>query len=916
MRPLKVTVCGFGPYCKESCIDFSKLGKQGLYLITGDTGAGKTSLFDAIVFALYGEPSGNYRTEQMLRSVYADLDTPTFVELEFEYKGKVYKVKRNPKYERRAKRGGGTTVQSADAELIMEDGTAVSGSSNVTAAVTDLLKIDRSQFMQIAMIAQGDFQKLIFSDTADRQKILRSLFDTALYDKIQAELSRDISTVNESLRRYNAAIEQYLSGIVGGGNDVDFIRQKKGLISKEDIELIDSMNEKDSASLRDLKKKNSALQEELGAQNARVEKASAYTKAKENLSAAKKLAESLALELRKAETRLNAAEEREGEKENLEAEKLSLEAKMDDYDRLAQMEDELAEQNASVVQLAASQEKMEKEIASLTESLEFDSEKLKSLQDCEKNKLENEAKAEALKSRGTFLASIRKSLAEKEECEKQLAVAQKKYVEVADKARGLECEYNQKHRIFLDGQAGLLALSLEKDKPCPVCGSTNHPSPAKKMDSLPSQDQLEELLEQKEKFSDEANSMSLECAGIKSKVSEKTAFIEQGLEESGCGIKLDGNALENLDSLLAKMREEYKDCDKSIKAELPRIAAKKELEHSIPEDQKKLRELSANLSEAKSMLTEKRTVCEQKKIRIEEMKTSLEYKSKTEAKGRLSFLSGEIEKIKNEIELGRRAYNECIQKKAEAAGAVQNLESQLKSQDEYSLEEEQEKLEQKMMEKKQSEEAIEFLNHKIQANEAALDGVRKNFTLYSQTEEEYKWKNSLYETACGRISGKSKMKLETFVQASYFERIIRFASIRFMKMSNGQYEFLRKAENLSDSKGLELEVRDHWGGSCRDAKTLSGGEQFLASLSLALGLSDAIQSWAGGIHLDSMFIDEGFGSLSSDVLKTAVDTLTSVSSGNKLVGIISHVEELRQRIDRQVVVSKTKSGGSSVSISV
>ncbi|MBQ3981636.1 MAG: hypothetical protein II631_06285, partial [Treponema sp.] len=437
-----------------------------------------------------------------------------------------------------------------------------------------------------------------------------------------------------------------------------------------------------------------------------------------------------------------------------------------------------------------------------------------------------------------------------------------------------------------------------------------------KMDSLPSQDQLEELLEQKEKFSDEANSMSLECAGIKSKVSEKTAFIEQGLEESGCGVKLDGNALENLDSLLAKMREEYKDCDKSIKAELPRIAAKKELEHSIPEDQKKLRELSANLSEAKSMLAEKRTVCEQKKIRIEEMKTSLEYKSKSDAKGRLSFLSGEIEKIKNEIELGRRAYNECIQKKAEAAGAVQNLESQLKSQDEYSLEEEQEKLEQKMMEKKQSEEAIEFLNHKIQANEAALDGVRKNFALYSQTEEEYKWKNSLYETACGRISGKSKMKLETFVQASYFERIIRFASIRFMKMSSGQYEFLRKAENLSDSKGLELEVRDHWGGSCRDAKTLSGGEQFLASLSLALGLSDAIQSWAGGIHLDSMFIDEGFGSLSSDVLKTAVDTLTSVSSGNKLVGIISHVEELRQRIDRQVVVSKTKSGGSSVSISV
>ena len=250
---------------------------------------------------------------------------------------------------------------------------------------------------------------------------------------------------------------------------------------------------------------------------------------------------------------------------------------MDDYDRLAQMEDELAEQNASVVQLSASQEKMEKEIASLTESLEFDSEKLKSLQDCEKNKLEKEAKAEALKARGTFLASIRKSLAEKEECEKQLAVAQKKYVEVADKARELECEYNQKHRIFLDGQAGLLALSLEKDKPCPVCGSTNHPSPAKKMDSLPSQDQLEELLEQKEKFSDEANSMSLECAGIKSKVSEKTAFIEQGLEESGCGVKLDGKALENLDSLLAKMREEYKDCDKNIKAELPRIAAKKSL---------------------------------------------------------------------------------------------------------------------------------------------------------------------------------------------------------------------------------------------------------------------------------------------------------------------------------------------------
>lgn len=916
MRPLKVTVCGFGPYSKETCIDFSKLGKQGIYLITGDTGAGKTSVFDAIVFALYGEPSGNYRTEQMLRSVYADLDTPTFVELEFEYKDKIYKVRRNPKYERRAKRGGGTTSQNADAELTKEDGSVVCGSSNVTAAITELLKIDRSQFMQIAMIAQGDFQKLIFSDTADRQKILRSLFDTALYDKIQAELSRDVSEVNDSLRKYRAAIGQYLAGIVDGGTDIEAIQSKDGLVNEEDIEFIEKMNAQDSEKLRMLKEKNSVLQEELGAQNAKVEKAAAYAKAKQDLSDTRKLSQAMVLELEKAEARLKAGEEREGEKEGLEAEKLSLEAKMEDYDRLSELEGELLETEADVSALEEKREKVDKEILSLTESLEHDREKAKALNDCERNRLECEVRAEALKKKGVALASVKKSVTEKNDCEEELFLAQKKYVELADKVSELEKEYTQKNRLLLDGQAGVLAATLLDNKPCPVCGSLEHPSPAKKMESVPSQEQLEELREKKDKLSEEARKKSLDCASMKSQISEKEAYIKQSLEESGCGITLDGDTLEKLDLVLDKMRDEYKECDIRIRQETARISEKKELELSIPSDEKKLAAKKSELSEIDNALTEKRTVCSQKKIRIEEMRAGLEYKSKDDAKKRLSFLTCEIGKIKMEMELGRKAYNECVQKKSEASGAVQNLEKQVNSQAEYSLAEEQQVLEHKMNAKVECEESIEFLNHKIQANEAAVDGIRKNFAGYRQKEEEYAWKNSLYETACGRIAGKSKVKLETFVQASYFERIIRFASLRFMKMSNGQYEFLRKAENLSDSKGLELEVRDHWGGSCRDAKTLSGGEQFLASLSLALGLSDAIQTWAGGIHLDSMFIDEGFGSLSSDVLKTAVDTLTSVSSGNKLVGIISHVEELRQRIDRQLVVSKTKSSGSSVSISV
>ncbi|MCR5319179.1 MAG: SMC family ATPase [Treponema sp.] len=916
MRPLKVTVCGFGPYCKKECIDFSRLGKQGIFLITGDTGAGKTSVFDAIVFALYGEASGNYRTEQMLRSVYADLDTPTFVELEFEYKGNVYKVRRNPRYERRARRGGGTTFQNADAELTRPDGSVVSGSTSVTAEITALLKIDRGQFMQIAMIAQGDFQKLIFSDTADRQKILRSLFDTSLYDRIQAELSRDISGVNDSLKKYQASIEQYLSGIVGGGEAVESARQKNGLVGDGDIELIESMNVSDAETLAKLKSENSSLQEELGAQNAKVEKAAAYKKTQEDLAAARKVAKAMAVELEKAGEELKAAEGREAEKEGLEAERLSLEEKMDDYDRLFEMEKEVHGLEASVAEVDEVRENLEKEMAFLAEKNEGSRAKLGELQDCEKNRIELESKAEALKNRGVVLASIKKSIQEKETCEEKLCLVQREYVEAADKARDLEREYSLKHRMLLDGQAGLLASSLEENKPCPVCGSLLHPSPAKRMDSVPSKEQLDELQKQKEKFFAEANEKSLECAGIKSKIEEKEAFIKQGLEESGCGISLGGDTAERLEHLLEKMREEYREYENKIREEKGRAAMKRELEISLPEDEARLEKVRAELSDKKNMLTEKKAVCGQKKIRIKELQATLEYKSKDAAGERLSFLSREIGRIKKGIEDCRSHYNDCNQRKSEADGAMLNLEQQLESQAKYSLHEEQEKLGKKMEEKKRTEEAIEALNHKIQANAAALEGIRKNLEQYRKKEEEFIWKNSLYETACGRISGKSKVKLETFVQASYFERIIRFASLRFMKMSGGQYEFLRKAENLSDSKGLELEVRDHWGGSCRDAKTLSGGEQFLASLSLALGLSDAIQTWAGGIHLDSMFIDEGFGSLSSDVLKMAVDTLTSVSSGNRLVGIISHVEELRQRIDRQVVVTKTKSGGSSVSISV
>ena len=916
MRPLSLKINGFGPYSKEAFIDFTLLGKSGLYLITGDTGAGKTSIFDAITYALYGEASGNYRTEQMLRSTYADLDTPTFVELEFEYRGKKYRIYRNPKYERRSKKGSGTAVQNANAEFEEEGKSLLSGSSAVTQDVQNLLGIDRSQFMQIAMIAQGDFQKLIFSDTSDRQKILRSIFNTSLYDKIQERLSSEISQLKDRMEKLRLSLEQFVNGIICSKEEYEKLVSKQGHLTSGDVQFIQKIIDSDSQELENLKIEYASLLKKAEEGSANVEKARNYENTKSSLQKAVLSAKDLQVQLEQKRIALEKEKNRESERESFEAKKHSLEERLEDYNLLEEKKSVLIKTEKKIAELKEELASLEKGILLKQSELSALKEEQTLLENSDRKKVEYEAEAKELEKEGKILRSIKDDVKDFYELQKKYENSCSEYIKAKEKADSYTLEYRRLNKLFLDAQAGILAMELKDDEPCPVCGSLLHPRPAKKSDEVPDQNALEDLRSLQEESCAKEEELSLECNAYKTKIEEMERSIKKNLCESSADCPLNEETEDALEKVLAVLRARYTQAKTNAKKEENNLERKIKIEALIPSLEEAVSIQSSKIQEAKETLAEKSAQEESYKIQVQEIAQGLEADSISKAKEIIGQLSSKIQNIKNSLENARRQFDECSEKKSFAEGQVKNLEGQLLNLSEMSLKEEEEFLKEINQKRSECNENIQSLTHKIQSNKTALEGAVNALEFLQKAEAEFSWKNPLYETACARISGKNKIKLETFVQASYFEKIIRFASRRFLQMSSGQYEFSRREENLSDSKGLELEVRDHRGGSLRNVRTLSGGEQFIASLSLALGLSDAIQTWAGGIQLDSMFIDEGFGSLSSEILNTAVATLNSISQEDKIVGIISHVEDLARRIDSQIVVSKDTDSGSRVKIVV
>ncbi len=902
MRPIKLKISAFGPYAGEVNLDLENLGEKGLYLITGDTGAGKTTIFDAITFALFGEASGSNRKSDMLRSKYAAPETPTEVELTFVYNGKNYHIQRNPEYMRPAKRGEGLTKQTAEATLTYPDGRIVTKAKDVTNAVRELLGIDRNQFSQIAMIAQGDFLKLLLASTEDRIKIFRQLFKTERYQLLQERLKNESGKLRKICDLLKSGISQYVDGlsIDDGVHD----REKLGTLPIDDVIALAEKAINDAESCIAGQSEDLAVTErELELVNILVGKGQEQLKAKQVLEKTETLIGEKSEKLTGLQADVAANQARKLELDKLTETITLAESKLGDYDQLESVEKEMANTGKQLQQeqktLATAVLEWEK-LQSMFQQMENE---LETIKDAGTNEAKLKAELDKLEITLKQLRHLQALQTELSQLEAGQAKAQTVYTSARESAMAKDQQYQQMNRHFLDAQAGILAQQLEEGMACPVCGSTSHPKPAELTDEAPTEAALEVLKKARDAAEQQASQASSKAAAAVSAVNAKKEEIQrQGELCAGASMDETKAEMENLRAVLAE--------------ELQKVQRKVQLEQQIPQAVVKKQQLETQKSDAEKQIAALSSRHEEMKKQTEAMAGKLEYPSRAEAMKQIQTLTAEKRTVEQQIKRAQEAFdveNEAIQK---LHGQKQSLETQLTSAEEVNLDELEGKQRELSLKKQGIQQEITRLTAQKTANERALVGICEKSAELTAAEKRYAWISSLSNTANGNLSGKEKIMLETYIQMRYFDRIIARANTRFMIMSDGQYELKRRleADNNRSQSGLELDVIDHYNGTERSVRTLSGGESFKASLSLALGLSDEIQSSVGGIRLDTMFIDEGFGSLDEESLQQAMRALAGLSDGNRLVGIISHVAELKEKIDKQIVVTKEKTGGSRVEI--
>lgn len=917
MRPLKITMSAFGPYAGEVTLDMQKLGKSGIYLITGDTGAGKTTIFDAISYALYGEASGNYRENTTLRSKYAGVDTPTFVELEFEYNNEIYKINRNPEYPRPNKRGEGFTKQSTNAELVMPDGSVITKIKEVSAKVEEIIGINKNQFSQIAMIAQGDFRKLLNCETNERSKIFRKIFKTEPYHNIEIKLSSLFNELKRNREKEKSGIEQYINQLKCNENDtlsLELERAKSGDVLIEDvIKLAGEIINKDTLEYTKTQKNIESINEE-------IEKINSNIKLYENQEATKKAYAKASAKLEELKTKRNECEKAyksaEAQRERLDdlTRKINLiNSKMPKYDELKSLENSINEKTQSFEKSNNLLKLKQQEITLLEKEIDEKSKALEEVKGADLlvqkltvQKEEINKKAEALKELKTEIDRCKTE-------QKNLKNAQSFAKSALDEYGALENEYNQIYIAFFNEQAGIIADELKDGEPCPVCGSTSHPNLARKSENAPSQADVESAQKLAKKAQEKADKARDTASALKSRFDEIAANVKSAAKKL---FGTDDNVFDDYNSNINALKKEY-DCTLALlKTANEKLDLYKKLDKEIPKIQEKQKSLLDEISKFNTQKASDEAFISENTKRVTSIKSELDFESADLAKDKLKEYTNLSSDIKNAIEKSKNDFDDIKSKYDTQKGTKASLENALKEFKEIDLASLNEKSLKLNEYKKDVDKTAKSLYSRIESNKLLVDNISEKRDILKGYDDKYVWLKALSETANGDISGKEKITLETFVQMTYFDSIIRKANIRLLTMSDGQYELVRRsdAETLKKNEGLALDVIDHFNGSTRSVSTLSGGESFMASLCLALGLSDEIQSSNGGIKLDTMFVDEGFGSLDGEALDRALSALTSLSQGNRLVGIISHVDALCDRIDNKIVITKDRTIGSNAQI--
>lgn len=962
MRPVKLVISAFGPYASETILDMDTLGEKGIYLITGDTGAGKTTIFDAISYALYGEASGDVRTTDMFRSKYAKEDTPTFVELTFMLRDEYYKVRRNPEYMRPAKKGNDKlTRELPKAELTYPDGRVATGINVVNEAIKELIGLDKTRFSQIAMIAQGDFMQLLTADTKQRIEIFREMFKTGKYLDLQDKLKGMSIKLENTIKESGKSIIQYLADAECScespyNTALNNSKSDDGLgLLSDTVELIERIIEEDKENYNQIQSKISDIEAAISTTDAAIGKAENEYNTRVALEKALK-AEPLSEQryktaLKNYETEKSKTSQRENLLSVIEIKKNALEQ----YEELEEVSKEFDSCNKAIVSRNAGIKAQREELETWQKEQSGYNAKMESVKEASLQYERIKAKLQHIQ---LFKTTVQKISAETDNViglRKKAYNAANEYVEKRRIYDVRQQFYIDMERSYYDGQAGILASRLKDGYPCPVCGSINHPDKAVLSERVPDKEMLESVKEELENISKICSELSSSSGKAKGEAENaitalvgnwKTFWYElkaQGYScdvETLCGKEIIQRIMEiEPDTAIEPEAEEQVITDISICAQRTEnfisektdelsvrlMEAEKQVSlydrlcRLIPETEKRLAQLRDNIVKNEKEIEGLNARLKFLKTRQAEIGEKLTFKSKSDALSDINRLIDEKTLMENAFVRAQEEYSRAQFEYTTLKQRIADLKNQLGNNadgDVSRLHELKFKRAELDNKRRDLQENIKELEWRINTNHRVKNAVQLKWKEMEKTEKRWIWVKSLSDTANGNIGGKDRIMFETYVQMTYFDRIIERANTRFMTMTSGQYEMKRssQAANLRSQSGLEIDIIDHYNGSVRSVKSLSGGESFKASLALALGLSDEIQSQSGGIQIETMFVDEGFGSLDEESLQQAVAALMNLSESNRLVGIISHVGELKERIDKQIVVTKTRDNGSMAQI--
>ena len=927
MKPLKLTMSAFGSYAGKNVIDFTGQ-QQGIFLITGDTGAGKTTIFDAITYALYNQTSGGERNGNMMRSQYAKPETETYVELEFLYRGQTYCVRRNPDYKiTKTLKNGKIREQKVphSVELTLPDGTVFPEKKNATdAKIIEILGLTADQFSQIVMIAQGDFLKLLYTKSDERKMIFSKLFRTDIYWKIQENLRRISMEMDERIQENDRAFEQEKSRIMPLPESEEIPLDE--LVERLRERLKDALKEQNlrRANVEELNKKITKY-EEINKLFVSLEKIRQTGKELEARQAESKERRQQIENARKADKVLVAEQQNLRQQQAVEQSAQAI-AKMgetlaDDQEMFETLKTQLQEAEAKQKREAAD---IQKKMLALEQS--FPS--YEALQNARSE--EQQAKKVWEDLRKTSEESFHKKAAgiaalkeQQKRQEQAVEKTKKNWEQTSLSASESAKHYEHMYEAFLKEQAGILAENLSAGCPCPVCGSTIHPDPAKLSDHAVTELEVEQAKKTRAAAEEKRD---LAYAAFEAEKTEKQKLAQAVEKEEADFVlaqtiaKQQRKEAEQNYVSLQKIAEQIREklvYPSLAEAKKQYAAMQKALEAAEQEIEKKRRKVS-DLAEAMNTLKGQRLAEEenQKSAKKLAVKTEKEYAKLLEKSG---FVSEETyhlailpERSRSKLEREEKEYeSQCLRQQSE-----QNLlEKQVSGKTYTDTTELNEQLKAEKQALKEAEKTYMELHTAYENDRSVLQNCAVYLEKGKKLESEDQVIKSLSKTANGRLSGSAKIDFETYIQRQYFKQIIHEANKRLLTMSNHQFILKLKEEANTGRKtneGLDLSVYSLVTDSERDVKTLSGGESFLAALAMALGLSDIVERSAGAIHPDMMFIDEGFGSLDAQSRQQAIEVLAELAGDSRMVGIISHVTELKEQIDRKLVVSRTDKGSRAV----